>query len=271
MAHAKRHTFARRLRLTVVAVLVLAFLGLPGVARGAATWVGGFETGNLSQWSTILAKPGGVRVVRSPHRSGRFAARFVAGPGDYYFDTDRSRKRNRSELVYDAPDRVGREGWYAWSILFPAGFQASMGHFNVFTQFKDFAGSVNSRPVISLGLKTTVRPVQIFLKTNGGGRCGGRGCSNYTKTLGRLRRGVWEDYVLHVKWSVSPQSGLVEVWRNRRLVARARTATMYSDTYRSGVKFKQGIYRGETRTTSVLYIDATRRLTRMPAILRRPR
>lgn len=254
-------------RLFLVTALTVAALGvLTSVrdARAAITWRGGFETGNLTQWARAWALPGGIKVVSRPRHSGSFSAKVVVRPGDWVYDSDKP-GRNRAELVWGTPDTKGTDAWYAWSVFFPRDFRATVDGFNLFTQFKDHVTSRESKPMLSFGVKTSDRPWRIRVQTNGGRRCPphGGGCSNKTRMIGRLRRGVWDEYILHVKWSPDPDIGYIQVWRNgRRVIRKLRTATMYEDSSGDNVLLKQGLYRRASNVTSVLFLDSARRFKR---------
>jgi len=79
---------------------------------------------------------------------------------------------------------------------------------------------------------------------------------------GEIRRGRWDRFIMHVKWSPNSRVGFVELWRNGELVVpRSYRPTMHRDkdgTARPNY-FKQGLYRtGGIRTRQVLYHDRTK-------------
>ena len=109
----------------VAALVAAALLCFSAVALAAPTrtgdaaesWVGDFETGDLSQWTGVQrAQPDRVSVVTDPVRDGRYAVRFKVMPGDYPVGPS----GERAELYEDTPDRPGTEWYYAWSTLFPS-------------------------------------------------------------------------------------------------------------------------------------------------------
>ena len=56
-----------------------------------------------------------------------------------------------------------------------------------------------------------------------------------------LQRGVWNDFVVHVKWSANPSVGFVELYHNgQQVVPPTPMATLYPG---QGVYVKQGLYR----------------------------
>jgi hypothetical protein len=69
-----------------------------------------------------------------------------------------------------------------------------------------------------------------------------------------LVRGVWQDFVFHVKWSPDPKVGFVELYHNGTLVQPRRyIATQYPGTLNY---LKMGLYRNENISqTGVLYHD----------------
>ncbi|MBI5542396.1 MAG: heparin lyase I family protein, partial [Deltaproteobacteria bacterium] len=69
-----------------------------------------------------------------------------------------------------------------------------------------------------------------------------------------LQRGVWHDFVIHVKWSASASVGFVELWQDGVLVVpKTSAATLFSG---QSNYLKLGLYRDEaTSPTQVLFHD----------------
>src|SRR5947209_5350667 len=91
------------------------------------SWVGGFESGDLSQWAhpginssvgdEVLQ--GDFAAVTSPVRDGAYAGRFTVHAGDCLFKRP---SQERAEVYLDPQTTRGLEGmdeWYAWSSFFP--------------------------------------------------------------------------------------------------------------------------------------------------------
>jgi hypothetical protein len=228
-----------------VAVALLVELWASRDASGRGPHRLDFETGDLSQYdSAERARDDRIRVVRSPRRQGRYAARFEVRGGD----TQAATTGIRAELIAerDGGRKVGAgdERWYRWSTLFPRGY-ALTDEWQTFVQWKN--DGTGSPP-----LAMTVSGDEIVL--SGGKQNGFR---EFWKAP--IDRGSWHDFVAHVRWSPRPRRGLVELWHNgRRVVRRARAATLYRDADGRAIRnyLKIGLYRSSAiRRTQVLYHD----------------
>jgi hypothetical protein len=62
-----------------------------------------------------------------------------------------------------------------------------------------------------------------------------------TIDLGPVRKGQWTDFVIHIRWSDDPETGLREYWRDGRLMGRSAKQTMATD---SPVINRIGLYQG---------------------------
>ena len=67
-------------------------------------------------------------------------------------------------------------------------------------------------------------------------------------------RGVWHDFVLHVRWSASADLGFVELWYDgQKVLERTVLQTLFAGTY---TYLKQGLYRDSAiQPTGVVYHD----------------
>jgi Polysaccharide lyase len=233
---------------------------LPDLSQGRVAWAGDFDTGSFSQWSNELQVKASDRatIVTSPVRGGRYAARFEVEPGDS--DVAGSGTGERSEVWLGVEQTGGLEGlesWWTWSVLFPSDFTSPGGDWNYFTQFHHTGtiGQSNIAFVVSNGsslrlIVNSVSPTRPHQRLF---------------SLGRLVRGVWTDFVFHVKWSADPHEGFVEVWVDgANVVPLMHLATLYAG---QEVYVKQGYYRAAFDQASVVYIDGTRRIVLPPARL----
>jgi hypothetical protein len=230
---------------------------LPDLSQGRVAWAGDFDTGSFSQWSKELQVKASDRatIVRSPFRGGGYAARFEVEPGDR--DVAGSGTGERSEVWLGVEQTGGLEGvesWWTWSVLFPSDFSSPAGNWNYFTQFhhtgsvgqSNIAFVVSQRKSLELIVNSAdpLRPHQRFF------------------SLGPLVRGLWIDFVFHVKWSADPHEGFVEAWvGGANVVPFTHVATLYPG---QGVYLKQGYYRAAFDRPSVVYIDGTRRIVLPP-------
>ena len=69
-----------------------------------------------------------------------------------------------------------------------------------------------------------------------------------------LKRGAWNDFVLHVKWSSNPKVGFVELYKDGQLAVPKRFVTTQ---FKGDTNYlKLGLYRNDTISpTGVIYHD----------------
>jgi hypothetical protein len=219
-----------------------------------------YDTGNFNQWTTTHARPHGTRIVRRPRKQGRYAARFLVRPGDSPVGSG-----ERSEVLYFTNEHAGTTSWWKWSTRFPRGFRPINGSMNLFTQWHH-TGPTCPVPV-AFRIDAWERPY-VELKVAGGSfnpvTCDTG--SGRLFNLGRIRRGHWNTFVFHVRWSPDPDRGFVKVWRDGRVVVPfTRMATIYSGY---SVYVKQGYYRAPAGWSATVYHDGLRRFNARPRSLR---
>jgi hypothetical protein len=167
--------------------------------------VGDFETGDRSQWNALHYKTGGVEsdqfaVVSDPVRQGSFAGRFTVRPGDVFGSGG-----ERCEVVMHSDDEEGSDYWYAWSTLFPSSWTAP-SYFGIFLQWHS---DLPIPPPIAFNARDDSAVLQ--LNTGVVDESTGRG-TNFVKypLLSSLSKGQWNDFVVHVHWSLT--DGSLTVW-----------------------------------------------------------
>jgi len=234
-----------------------------------------FEAGSLNNWRNNLdwkhkgknvTKPGkeiccdhSVQLDDSVAREGRYAARFTL-----YKDDPLASNNKRAELRLGAVPTKS-EYWYGFSIYLPPGFVKDPSY-EIVTQW-------NARPDFDLGERW--RSPQLALMIADGKwhvhrRWDHRRVTKNNKPAGRetidlgaYQTGVWTDWVFHVKWSYE-DDGLVEVWKNGKLVMRKTGPNTYNDEVGPFQKF--GIYKTDWKhnpekskaNVRVIYFDSIR-------------
>ncbi|QSQ28586.1 heparin lyase I family protein [Pyxidicoccus parkwayensis] len=198
-------------------------------------WRGDFETGDRSQYSgTQMVSADRLQVVTSPVAEGKYALKATVKQGDDPIGAS----GNRNELVYQGKEAVGSEYYYRWKVMFAPDFP-SVDTWQLFTQWHH-DGCCGSPPV-----EFYARGEELRMALNGTGE---------VPWKGKLVRGVWHEFVLHVKWGTTANTGFVELWHDKELVLPKRGAvTMYS-----GQKnyLKLGLYRNDTvQPVGVVYHD----------------
>jgi hypothetical protein len=160
-------------------------------------------------------------------------------------------------------EHEGKESWWKWSTYFPKSFRPIVGSHNVFTQWHHNGPTCQSP--VSFRVNAWEQPAHIEFQL-GGGHLDRATCDTTSGgiwSIGRLVRGRWITFVMHVKWS-SGSGGAIKVWRNgRKVVDRRRTATLYRG---HSVYVKQGYYRRPALWPAVVYHDGLRRYSSRPAL-----
>ena len=100
-------------------VTALVAVALAGTADARLLKRLDYDSGNFRQWRAKQAVPGGAKIVRSPRRQGRYAARFVVRPGDDPIDAS----GERAEVWSYTNERAGKSSWWKWSTFFPKDFR----------------------------------------------------------------------------------------------------------------------------------------------------
>jgi hypothetical protein len=215
----------------------------------SVVWRGDFETGDRSQYTTAqMVSADRLQVVTSPVAEGRYALKATVRQGDDPINSS----GNRNELVYQGREASGSEYYYRWKVMFAKDFP-SVRTWQVFTQWHH-DGCCGSPPV-----EFFVYGEQIQVKLT----------DSVTLWTGPLVRGVWHEFIFHVKWSADPSVGFVELWHDReKVVPRRNLATMYPGTK---MYLKLGLYRSDTITqVGVVYHDGFIQATRLEDVLPPP-
>lgn len=227
--------------------LVTFLVSSPAVA--GVVWRGDFETGDRSQYSGAqMVSADRLQVVSSPVAEGHYALKATVKQGDDPINSS----GNRNELVYQGHEAVGSEYYYRWKVMFAPDFP-SVRTWQLFTQWHH-DGCCGSPPVaffvygeeIRLTMSDTITPWTM-----------------------PLTRGVWHEFIFHVKWSPDPAVGFIELWHNgEKVLAKRNLATSYAGM---GIYLKLGLYRSDTVTqTGVVYHDGFIQATQLEDVLPTP-
>ncbi|KFE69096.1 polysaccharide lyase [Hyalangium minutum] len=227
----------------------LAVLLVSGPASASVVWRGDFETGDRSQYSTSqMVSADRLQVVTSPVAEGRYALKATVKQGDNPINAS----GNRNEVVHWGNETEGTEYYYRWKVMFPTDYP-SVRTWQLFTQWHH-DGCCGSPPV-----EFYVYGDELRLRLT-------NGADVWTAPL---VRGVWNEFVFHVKWSSNPAVGFIELWHNReKALAKRSLATMYAGTQNY---LKLGLYRNNTITqTGVVYHDGFIQATQLADVLPPP-
>ena len=203
--------------------------------RSVLSFVGDFETADLEGWRVSGNAP---QITSHPTRTGKYAMKTS-------LDRHKDKVAYRTE-VSGPGSELGKEYWYGFSIFLPETYVPD----NVWEIVAQWHGV----PDFKIG-ENWRNPVMALFTTSGrwgftsrwdakqntfeGGKRSYGGTKKYD--LGPYRKGVWTDWVVHVKWSYEAD-GVLEVWKNGKSVIRQEGPNAFNDT--KGPYFKMGLYKG---------------------------
>jgi hypothetical protein len=179
----------------------------------------------------------GITLAKDKYYSGTQSARFELR------DTDPEvQSGTRSEIVF--PEATNLSRWYSFAIYFPRDGYAKDDADEVISQWHQGGGKT---PALCLRTRNDILYIRIL---------------GVWKSLGTIVKDTWQAYVIKVKHS-SGSTGMVEIWRNGKLIFTHKGANMYRVT--GDIKnpsWKLGIYKStwngtaKTKATKrVLYFD----------------
>jgi hypothetical protein len=216
------HAQIRRIG-TLPVVLVTVVLGLsccagsavPHPSSGRLIWGRLLTAGTLSGWGYVQGCPGpsppkGVTVVGSPvHRGWRHSLRFRVSGDSVSANCPilGSAGNPNANLISPPLFRPGDDVYIGFSVYFPPNFPSICTPFvpGCFMQVAEVYGQPfrGSAPVA-----VQVIGNQLALGTHAYG--------TIWRSPTAIRRGTWEDIVLHVRFSTQRSGGFVALWLNRR-------------------------------------------------------
>jgi hypothetical protein len=185
-----------------------------------------------------------LEVVSSPVRQGGHALKVRVKQGDDPIGAS----GNRNELVYLSYEPTGSEYFYKWSVMFAQDFPSART-WQLFTQWHH-EGDSGSPP-----LELYVYGEELRLEAG-----------STVVWSAPLRRGIWNDFILHAKWSSDPSVGFLELYHQNELVLPRRNIATQFPGQRNYLK--QGLYRNSTVVPDgVLYVDGMIQATKLSDVL----
>jgi hypothetical protein len=219
----------------------------PPTPSGTLEFLGDAETGDASQWCGVHSAVPVLPVVSAPVRDGKYAFKSEIQDGKLIYDTERSEYANGPTLCGKDTYTEGEENYTAVSVFPTAGFPV-YNFWSLVTQFK--------------GPHTGTPPMQIALQNDTFSIVGsGRISPRPSWKIAALKRGAWNDFIIHAKWSPDASTGWFEVYYQGQLVIpKTFTSTMYLDNGVATPLFLSvGQYRSlDNSGTSTLYVDAVK-------------
>jgi hypothetical protein len=219
-------------RLFRALVASAALLAAPATAQASTVFDGGFETGNVSQYSlNQMCKPDRAQVYSAQSQpgwpapsQGRYAVRFGVQSTDVSPCTPTGNPR--AQLATGKIMRQGSEYWESYDVNFPASFpDLKPGGFFLFQE--DYSEPWNGSP--ALGMDTEDVGGVDKLTIHRGAQYG------YDRIWSaNLVRGQWTRFLVHKKLA-KDSTGFIELWINgvkqtfKNGSQKFFTQTMHSD------------------------------------------
>jgi hypothetical protein len=202
-------------------------------ASATVTWRGGFETGNLKEWSTFQ-HPEHIQIIDSPLRDGQYAARLEVHQTDTFGGKD---VRVRMGVTKPSPFE-NAEVYYAFSTFVSAEQPLVPGYHQL-----AIWESVKAHPVMYFGASSGTVSFNMVVPIK-------------VKWSGSLAPGRWHDTVVHVKWSPDPAIGFVEMMYDGQVVVpKTSGQTMWSTGEAN--TFSLGVLRDKAVVpVEVIFLDA---------------
>ncbi|MGQ0573030.1 MAG: polysaccharide lyase [Pseudonocardia sp.] len=239
---------------SATAVVLTAVTLAPATAApavgGRTVFVGNYDTGDFCQWGNMqnTTQNGGACGYDQSHYSAEVAdgggghptaARYELRDGDVPDVPGGERSEVRAGRSGDVVE--GDERWYQFSLKFDEKFPNPTGSYMVVMQWHPVKGP----PPLAVEVDRSGNLVLRNANTGGD-----------TLVVGKIKRGGWVDYVLHVKFSDDPEIGFVEMSANG--VTKVEKSPWRGMPTASNY-LKQGLYRDTADSrTAVLWHDNLR-------------
>jgi hypothetical protein len=201
----------------------------------------------------------GINAADDPNRKLSLKQLLETGGGPLALSTEHARNGNSSLRVavpnvnHDFRSEVARgyvamgsENWYGFSIYVPMDWQPD-SQSNILAQWHAATGpdghevgDGSAYPPISIDLQDDTWRVKINWNTIGAGSKG-PGFGQKVFEIGKLKKGVWIDFVAHAIWSGDATKGKFELWLDGQKVVDYAGGTEYV-AQKNGTYFKIGIY-----------------------------
>jgi hypothetical protein len=232
-----------RLRAAVLSVLGAGTLALP--AHANVLFKGDLETGDLKQWSYLL-KEEGLSIVTDPVAEGKYAAKVTISKNELW-----TNGLNRVEVQHKPDDAYlteGKEIYYGFSFYLPEKLTADNHQILYWETTETYQQVMQLAVEGELMRFATQKPAWKV----------------HWEADGKATSGKWHRVVLHVKWSASADSGLVDLWFDSEQVVTAGKAQTFLGT---PAFVQHGILRDTIDKVETLYFDEARSGTTLDDVL----
>ena len=250
------------------------------VSAGSVNVISDWETHDLSQWDGIRCHDCAAQfsTVNAPVRQGSYAARFVVHPNDIIpgISGERCEVAHVNDIVHGyTPEKVDDDFYYGWSTLLPSDWTNP----NIWGIFMQWHAQTSFSPPIAFNIDHDT--IEVNLR---GGLISGTkenhtfGCAKTYKLLTTLNKGLWHDFIVHVKFRPD-NAGILEVWHRLegdsafvQLLSVSNVPTLHYTTnlsfiaqgaqrsfgngYTTDCYVQHGLYRGPGgKNTNTIYHD----------------
>jgi hypothetical protein len=257
-SHARtlRRMSFRRLSLRSL-IPAVALVSAPSVTSGEVLWRGDFETGDLTQWDSLLNPTKGdrnnINVVMTPVHGGTRAAEVVIHPDDLW----QGNNHNRVELHYDAVDTRTAEGqttYFSFYFRLPANAQTTND-----IAYWETANSYQQS--MAFWVEPGAGGTQLSFRTNHPS-----GMMHYQ---GPLTIEAWHQLAMQILWSENANTGRVSVWLDGEKIVNEVAAKTKPDSNRVFVQV--GYHRNATAApVETIYLDDAIEASSLAEVLAAP-
>jgi len=251
--------------------LVFVFFFICSVANATVIETINFETGDYSQCSKGVMchyRPDGCMGGNGSSCIGsgrpmKIDSSGATRSGSYSSKHTLYNCAMRSEIKGDTTV-IGKIYWYGWSYYIPEDF--NQDSYTIVNQMSawplDTIPDTTPMPGGGVGHKLDVKNTGWYYTLQ---RSDGNYGSEYDyDSLGSLAKGVWTDFVMHVKWTGN-EDGFLTIWKNGDTVLDYEGRTWWNDEG-AGPFFTGGEYKGQnywSDTTGdpdpvIIYLDEVR-------------
>jgi hypothetical protein len=203
-------------------------------------WSGDFSTADLSQWGYVQDCPGSIKVVPNPAGSGN-VAQFSVSDQDIHANCPLLQSGTSPNAFLISPQLFhnGDDMYISFSEYFPVGFPSTATWFQVAELYGQPYGGSPPLGVYVVGNNLVL------------GRDVTHGYDAPWKAP--IQQGVWQNIVLHVKFSPDPTVGFVEIWDNGvQQTFTDGTQRLMMDTLIAGINWNS------PNGTNALFLDQYR-------------
>lgn len=262
------------MRRWVVAALAAGglFGGPSGPAHATVLWEAGMDTGDLSEWDGGFqaADRSRVPVVTNRFLSGGKALALEVRDGDQGPGVCES-SCERTQIGGPTIFREGDENWTSVGFYVPRDYPAATDAADDFfqTSWQFYGDPSTASPPLEFGVSPDARTIEVA-RSWWPGTDGQEGPDQTHERLADIafRKGVWQKFVWHVKWSSDDDTGFVELYHApagqilRQVVPRTRGATLTRQNT-EGLDGRAVNYRSARSGlgTTRVYFDAIRTAT----------